>query len=297
MTCGRSCSSALSVISSVSPVDRPGPRSADELLEEGRLRQLPRRHVDHDGQPHPRRTGPRDPEHAAPDRHDETRLLGERQPLAGHPRAPAVLPPRQRLDADHAHRARLDHRLVVHRQLVVDERDVQLAAQRLLGLHACPQGVVEHHDAGPRALALEHRGVGLAQQLVGRRARLRAPHRDPGGQQGRRPVRLLGGQPVPDPAVREVPQRGVGLAASRRRPRTRRPRSARRPRRRRRTRWRWRAVRRSRWSPHACPCISFSTLKPSMSQYRTASRVPWLGRARDRLRAGAARARAGSAAR
>ena len=62
-------------------------------------------------------------EHPRADRHDEPALLRDRQELVGREHAAhRVLPPQQRFEPDDLRRLEADERLIVHVELVADER-------------------------------------------------------------------------------------------------------------------------------------------------------------------------------
>ena len=110
-------------------------------------------------------------------RHDQTRLLGERdelqrwdQPTRG------MLPAHERLDAGDGARLQLDHRLVVQDELVV----LQCSLQVRLQLEPLERRVVhrrlEHLIAALAALLGHvHRHVRVPEQLLGALLRLRGP--------------------------------------------------------------------------------------------------------------------------
>ena len=103
-------------------------------------------------------------------RQDQPRFLGQRNEVAGRHQLVAALPAHQRLGADHARRAHVDHRLVVQHQLVALDGLVQRAFQ--LELLAPAAGQLRAVDGrGVLALRLdrEHGHVGIAHQ-VGHRA-------------------------------------------------------------------------------------------------------------------------------
>ena len=105
-------------------------------------------------------------EHPRTDGHDEAGLLGDGDEVARQQQAAfGVLPPQQRLDAGHAPRGQVDHRLVVDAQLAAPQR----TAQRVLDVEtidgAGAHRVVEHDPTCPAAiLRLVHRGVGIADE-------------------------------------------------------------------------------------------------------------------------------------
>ena len=105
----------------------------------------------------------------AADRHDQPGLLGERDELVGadHP-ALRVVPAQQRLDAADRPVAQPDHRLVVELQLVGDQRALQVGAQlQPLQDALVHLGLEQAVAALAVALGDVHRGVGVADQLVG----------------------------------------------------------------------------------------------------------------------------------
>ena len=96
-------------------------------------------------------------------------VVGPEQPALG------VVPPHQRLEADHPAGAEVDDRLVVDDELVAFERAVQVGAgaQRRHG-RAVAVGLEHDRPGAAVVLGLVHRGVGVAEQrLGGRRPRCR----------------------------------------------------------------------------------------------------------------------------
>ncbi len=108
-------------------------------------------------------------EHPRADRDDQAGLLGERDELARREQAPVgVLPAHQRLHPDQPAAGERQLRLEVDDQLVLDQR----AAKVVLEVKASG-GTLEHHVVEQRGapaaglLGAVHRGVGVADQLVG----------------------------------------------------------------------------------------------------------------------------------
>ena len=115
-------------------------------------------------------------EHARAELDQQAGLLGERQELVRRQQPTiGVQPARQHLVADHAAGGELDDRLEVRHDLAALDAMPQLAgrAQRLhAGLVATD---LERLDAvAATRLGAVHRGIGVAQQVVGRHARLRS---------------------------------------------------------------------------------------------------------------------------
>ena len=151
-------------------------------------------------------------QHPLADRDDQPRVLGERDELAGADEAVVgTVPTHQRLEAHHRLAARVDHRLVVERQLLAPERlaqrDLELTA--LLG-----RGVQQRLEAAmlaaARVLGLVEREVRIAHQLLDRGAVLRAEGRpDAGADIERVLLDLIGGREVLDDAAGEFAHRAA----------------------------------------------------------------------------------------
>ena len=105
----------------------------------------------------------------AADRLDQAAVLGDRDELGRVEQAAlGVLPAHQRLEAADLAGAKVDHRLVVERQLVALERVPQLALDLEPAHRAGPHLGVEEHAAGAAALlGPVHRRVGVADQQLG----------------------------------------------------------------------------------------------------------------------------------
>ena len=108
-------------------------------------------------------------QHPAPDVDDQPALLGERDELDRRDQpALGMAPAQQRLDAGDGLVLEPDERLVMKLELLALERPLQVGAQLEAGHHPVVHGGLEQAVA---ALALGlgdvHRGVGVADQLVG----------------------------------------------------------------------------------------------------------------------------------
>jgi len=109
-------------------------------------------------------------QHPLADRHDELRVLGDRQELARQHRAELrVLPAQQRLGADHAAAQHVDDRLVAEHELAALERLAQplLAGDAPDVLGAAGGRPPAGDPVAPGLLGLVHRRVGALQELLG----------------------------------------------------------------------------------------------------------------------------------
>ena len=108
-------------------------------------------------------------EHLAADVDDEAVLLGDRDEVVrGHEPAGRVLPAHERLERHDAVLGERDDRLVLHDELVVLQRAAQVGLELEPGdRRRVHLGFVDAVAALALALGPVHRGVGVAQELVG----------------------------------------------------------------------------------------------------------------------------------
>ncbi len=145
--------------------------------DEARVRELQTRDVDRDtrrivdaGRPPDRGLATRFEEHPAAEVDDDPRLLRERDERVGRDEsADRIVPAGEGFERRNAAGVRLDDRLVVHGERLLRDR----SAQRLLELHAFDRGRVHRGLEHPVAalafpLGAVHRGIGVAQQQLGR---------------------------------------------------------------------------------------------------------------------------------
>jgi hypothetical protein len=116
----------------------------------------------------------------AADRDDQAGLLGDRDELVRrHEPALGVVPAQQRLHAGDAAVLEAHDGLVVELQLAGRDRALEVRAQFEAGEHALVHlGFEQAVAALAVALGDVHRGVGVADHLVGARVRLRVEHGD-----------------------------------------------------------------------------------------------------------------------
>ena len=100
---------------------------------------------------------------------DEATLLGHADEFhRWHQPAQRMAPAHQRLHTHHARGGEVDHRLVDDEQLVQAQRAAQVGLHHQRAHHPLVHRVVEQHPAAAAAaLGLVHRGVGIAQHLLG----------------------------------------------------------------------------------------------------------------------------------
>ena len=108
-------------------------------------------------------------EHLAADVDDEAVLLGDRDEVVrGHQPACRVLPAHERLEGHDAVLGERDDRLVLHHELVFLQRAAQIGLELEPGhRRRVHLGFVDAVAAFALALGAVHRGVGVAQELVG----------------------------------------------------------------------------------------------------------------------------------
>ena len=153
-------------------------RRPDRALEVG-LVELAARDVDRDPQlgidlAQRREVGEREREHAAAERHDQTRLLRERDELVGRdPPARRVIPSCERLDRPDPPGRDLDDRLVGRDDLVALDRAAEIIG-KLVALAQRREHLSRELRVVPTPGRLRpvHRDVGVAQQVARRRTRI-----------------------------------------------------------------------------------------------------------------------------
>src|SRR5262249_53773862 len=114
-------------------------------------------------------------DHEIADVDDQAELLGDADEATRREQAELrVLPAHERLEADDLPILAADHRLVVHEELAVADRVAQADAERAAVFQILLVLVRERADrVAPLALGLQHRRLGLAQQLLRARAVVR----------------------------------------------------------------------------------------------------------------------------
>ena len=151
-------------------------------------------------------------QHPLADRHDQPRLLGDRDEVLRPDQTEAgAVPAQQRFDAGHASRGDVDLRLVVELQLAALERVAQIVLQRQPLQRAAVHRRREHLiRVAARVLGAIHRVVGVRQQRLGRVAVARKKRdADAGGDEQLRPFDLQRQRDRVEHLLRDL-RRGVG---------------------------------------------------------------------------------------